>query len=150
MNILIYFTCVVCLSIIVVSMVLIYRAVNTTVSRTNQNYFSFRRNSNRNRRSQTEEAPKETLKQAFIYVSAYTFTYAVSAYQFLFNDRTFVTSLLVSIFLPLQGVWNCLAFCRPRYKMIKEKFADQSSFFAMKIMLFSSLEEEKKEETGSS
>lgn len=98
--------------------------------------YSFQRRTNAGRRvanSNLSKTTTDTKKQSFIYVAGFTMTYISMAIvlimdSFLGRRIPFFLLLLQSIFLPLQGFWNFLAYIRPRFSMMSTDHPEKSWF----------------------
>jgi len=90
-------------------------------------------------RSNTSASKREVTKQAFIYVAAYFLPFFFPLFFFVNNFVTgkfnFTLMVLVSLFMPLQGVFNCMVFVRPKIIALRKKDSNLSFFGAfMKII----------------
>jgi len=82
---------------------------------------------------------REVTKQAFIYVAAYFLPFFFPLLFFVNNFVTgkfnFTLMVLVSLFMPLQGVFNCMVFVRPKIINMRKDDSDLTFFGAfMKII----------------
>lgn len=104
--------------------------------------FSVRNTSSslRHRKSSTSGGSKnEVIKQALIYVAAYflPFFFPVLFFlqSFISGKFNFTIMVLVSIFMPLQGVLNCMVFVRPKIIKLRKSDPNLNIFRAfIKIM----------------
>jgi len=136
--------------IIVVSMAMISLHV-WKQARTMKKYASIRGSPQNNdlqgrsttRTTNTDDTSQDTITQAFLYVGCYVITWGLPGYSFFrATNINFVINLLHSICLPLQGMWNCIAFIRPRFIAVRKKYKNQSFWWALRVVIFSSIEEE--------
>jgi len=85
----------------------------------------------------------DTKTQASLYVAAYIITYLPTAIGVALQDSSnFPLSVLISITLPLQGMWNMINFIRPKFITIRQKNLSKPFNWVLKASIFSSLEEE--------
>ena len=90
--------------------------------------------------SQIEQAANESALQALLYIIAYTLTYGWSFVdimcRFINGDKPRpVLYILMSIFLPLQGFWNFLAYIRPRFVLLRKEQETTLSYFSTVHMI---------------
>ena len=87
------------------------------------------------RRSNLSSTVYDTKIQAFLYIAGFFITYIFAIIIFVSNaifhvqdahGIPFILTLLHGIFGPLQGLWNCIIFFRPRYNKIKSRHRNKS------------------------
>ena len=128
-------------AIVVFSMTSLYRSVKQKENQMMKYDFRASRSleeGRQNRKTPLQEMVKDTKQQAFLYVGAFFITYlfpliSVILGIFLNRPTPFAIRLLHGIFLPLQGFWNCIAFIRPRFKIISLK--NPNKYFLQKVIL---------------
>lgn len=139
-NILLFALTGIILATITISMAIVYCAVRKQAE-TMQQYHSFQ---NRNGSSDEDGgAKKETAIQAFLYFGAYVCTYIWPIIANLEKRKlSFLLTLAIVVFYPLQGAFNSLAFIRPKYVAIRKKNRRRPKLWVLRAAIFSSLEEE--------
>jgi hypothetical protein len=128
-------------AIVLVSSVLTYLKVRS---------FELRTSSQWTFNSQSRHRSKEISIQAGLYIVAFLFTYALFGVSTLVGPSAegveenrhiyFPLSVLVKIFLPLQGFWNCIIFVRPRYTALKRRNRHLKCWQIVKQIVFYSNE----------
>jgi len=92
-------------------------------------------------RSRVDEEKQHTIKQAFLYSSAFILTYSVPfIYSMVtggrFEEPPFAVTLLTSIFYPLQGFWNACFYIRPGLKYVMDTNPNKSRLGAIIDVIF--------------
>lgn len=106
--------------------------------------WSFAGDTRRSRSSQRRV--RETATQACLYISAFFVTYIFFGIGTLFGPspanesrRNFYlpVAILTKITLPLQGMWNCFIYIRPRYNALRVRNPDISAWAVLKLVVMS-------------
>ena len=92
------------------------------------------------KRSTLRDLTNDTRKQAFLYVGGLLIT-AMFPIIALIMDKIFILHLpfalrvLQQIFLPSQGIWNFIAFIRPRFNIVCKDHPEKGFFQRLKITI---------------
>ena len=128
-------------AVVSASMILTYTKVRNLEERGAQ--WSLRRS------RQSQHRIRETRTQAFLYISAFFLTYIFLGISTLLGPspatkehRNFYLPVvaLIKVFLPLQGMWNCIIYIRPRYAAIRLRHPDLPVWGILRMILNSSEE----------
>mmetsp|Transcript_18897 Transcript_18897/g.31250 ORF Transcript_18897/g.31250 Transcript_18897/m.31250 type:complete len:693 (-) Transcript_18897:68-2146(-) len=97
--------------------------------------------------NQSRLKTKETSIQASLYIIAFFFTYGIFGLTSVagpspateeYRHVYFPLVVLIKVFLPLQGFWNCVIFVRPRYSALKRRNRNmKASQIIKQIVLYS-------------
>ena len=102
------------------------------------------------RSRQSRHRVQETKMQAFLYIAAFALTYVFFGIGTLLGPSPptrehrnfyFPVVALIKVFLPLQGLWNCLIYIRPRYTALVQRRGRDLSMWQILGMIFNSTED---------
>lgn len=99
---------------------------------------------NKFRYAKSVNKTRETYIQGMIFVFGFLISYLPTGIMHFANIPTtpeyaylhFPVSIVVKLMLPSQGIWNSMAFLRPRYKTLRRRYDDSSFFEVMKAVIF--------------
>jgi len=127
-----------CFVFILCAMVMTYRAVSERESAmARYDYVSHRGRRNSQLKRGLVET-RETLKQAFYYVSAFFVTFSPLVLTLITTelDQSYYALRLISaIFYPLQGFWNFLVYIRRGYSTLKKENPARSRFWVLLTLI---------------
>jgi len=94
------------------------------------------------RPNRIEMAADEAARQALLYISAYLLIYVwpiIKCVLTQISDKEQdmpVLYILTAIFYPLQGFWNCIAYIRPRFVVLRREQDNLSFSSTLRILIF--------------